>query len=450
MEYQKFSEILQAAEPCASYEGILQAKWSKIPIDTPFKTACGKKLVVLSRGSWNLESGPDFLNAKIALNDKIITGDIEIHVHTSDWKLHGHSKDPAYANVILHVVEEHDSKDFWLPVFLLPKENKLSKVSNLRKESSGICTALFNSLSGEELIKFFQDAGLDRLEKKSKLILSGMIESGTRNAFLAKLFDVLGFKKNRDAFATLFQETVLKYPKDVFNTSFEEILWGESGLLPADSSAMPDQEAASEQLRLWNAWWKIRHDAGEKICWNRSAMRPANTPERRIAALCCFIKKNGTDPLPDWLKMLEGSDSPEVCAEKLCKAFCCDGGFWADRTSFSGKKQEKKSALIGRAKALEIVIDAVLPCLAALAELEGNSRAAGRLRILMKTLPAPEQNSVVRNAAKLWFKEPEETLKLLNDAASRQGIHHIHSEYCAAVFGDCSTCLITRSFRQPK
>ena len=446
MEYQKFSEILQASEPCATYEGILQAKWNRIPLETVFQTVCGKKLIILSRGTWNLESGPDFLNAKISLDGKIITGDIEIHVQTSDWKLHGHSKDPAFSNVILHVVEEHDVRDFRLPVFLLPKENELEKVSAMLQKTSGICSSFFETLSQEQTLKFFQDAGIDRLEKKSKAILSGMIEYGTRNAFLEKLFDVMGFKKNREAFAILFRETVVKYPAEQFNTAFEEILWGESGLLPADHSAMPDQEAANEQLRLWNAWWKLRRDAGEKIHWNRSAMRPANTPERRLAALCEFIRKNGTDPLPGWIKMLEGADSPEACAEKLCKAFTCEGGFWADRTSFHGKKQEKKTALTGKNKALELVIDAALPCLAALAELEGNSRAAGRLRILMKVLPPPETNSVIRKAAVLWFSEPGKTMKLLNNAAARQGIHHIYAEYCGAVSGDCGNCLIKNSF----
>lgn len=446
MEYQKNSEILQVSEPCASYEGILQAKWNKIPVDTIFQTTCGKKLIILSRGIWNLESGPDFRNAKILLDGKTITGDIEIHIHTSDWKLHGHSKDPAFANVILHVVEEHDAPDFWLPVFQFPEENKLEKISNLLKNTNGICTSFFNTLSREQLLKFFQDAGVDRLEQKSKIILSNMIETGTRNAFLAKLFDAMGFKKNREAFAILFRETVEKYPVDQFNTAFEEILWGESGLLPADHFSMPDQAAAEEQFRLWNAWWKLRRDAGEKIKWNRSTMRPANTPERRLAALCEFIRKNGTDPLPGWLNMLEGSETPEKCAEKLCKAFVCDGGFWADRTSFFHKKLEKKSALSGKAKALELVIDAALPCLAALAELEGNSRAAGRLRILMKTLPAPETNSIVRKAAESWFAEPDQALKILNDAAARQGIHHIFAEYCNAVSGDCSSCLIKNSF----
>lgn len=446
MKEQNFSKILSAKEPCASYEGTLQARWTKIPVNTKFKTACGKELVILSRGSWNLESGPDFQNAKISLNGKIITGDIEIHVRTSDWKAHGHSKDPAFANVILHVVEQHDTADFWLPVFLLPNEKSLEKIPVFLKDPAGNCSQFFNSLSPELLQKFFRDAGTDRLEQKSRQILSDMIAQGTEKAFLAKLFDVLGFRKNREGFALLFQETVLKYPEDLFHTAYEEILWGESGLLPADNSKIQDPEAEEEQMRLWNAWWKLRRDAGQKIRWVRSAMRPANTPERRIAALCEFLRKNGTDPLPGWLKMLEGSDSPETCAEKLWDAFCCSGGFWADRTSFSGKKQQKKSALTGKAKALEMVIDAALPCLAALAELEGNSRAAGRLRILMRSLPAPETNSTIRNAANLWFQDPENSLKILDDAAARQGIHHIYSEYCSKASGDCSICLIKNSF----
>jgi hypothetical protein len=285
------------------------------------------------------------------------------------------------------------------------------------------------------------------LEKKSKLILSNMIEKGTRNAFMEKVFDVFGFKKNREAFAVLFRETVLKYPEEQFNTSFEEILWGESGLLPADNTNTADEEAAAEQMRLWNAWWKIRRDAGEKIHWNRSAIRPANTPERRLAALCEFIRRNGTDPLPGWMKMLEGEDSPETCAEKLIQAFQNNGVFWADRTSFHNRKQDKKSALTGRAKALELVINAALPCLAAQAELEGNSRVSSRLRILLKTLPPPEINSIVKKAAERWFTQPETTLKLLNDSASRQGIHHIYSEYCSNISGDCGCCLLKNSFR---
>ena len=448
MEDQNFSEIKTASEPCAAYEGKLQEKWTRIPVKTVFYTVCGKKLIIHSRGTWNFESGPDFKNAKISLDGTILNGDIEIHVKSSDWVRHKHQDDPAFNNVILHVVETFDSREPDIPIFLIPEEDDLKNIPHFCKNPAGRCSDIFQHFSPEELTKFFQDAGLDRMKAKSKLILADMISSGTKEAFLLKFFEALGFRKNKEAFAILFQETVKKYPAEQFETAFEEILWGESGLIPADSSNLPDPEAVTEQQRLWNSWWKLRRDAGQVNHWTRSALRPANTPERRIAALCEFIRKNGTDPLPGWIKMLESSESPESCMEKLCSAFCCDGGFWADRISFKAPKREKKMALSGKGKALELVIDVAIPCLHALAELEGSSRAAGRLAILMKQLPAPESNSVVRNAAKLWFKDSEQALKHLNDAASRQGIHHIYSEYCAPVESDCSVCLIKHSYFQ--
>ena len=126
MEDKNFSEIFSAKEPCASYEGVLQKRWTTIPLDTKFKTVCGKQLIILSRGTWNLESGPDFLNAKISLNDKIITGDIEIHTKTSDWKAHGHSKDPAFANVII------GSRSFHCPLKMKPE--RFPSSSRIRQE----------------------------------------------------------------------------------------------------------------------------------------------------------------------------------------------------------------------------------------------------------------------------------------------------------------------------
>ena len=446
MKDKNFFQINSAAEPCSGYEGKLQSKWNEIPIDTKFRTVCGKELIILSRGNWNFESGPDFINARISLDGKILSGDIEIHIRTSDWNLHGHHNNKSYNNVILHVVEKNDTENFHIPVLCIPNDSKISSVPVYLKDSKGSCISYFRNLQEDQLLGFFQDAGLDRLEKKSKQTLALMIKHGSRHAFFLKLFDALGFKKNRESFADLFRETLEKYPQEQFDTAFEEIIWGESGLLPAESSSCPDIEAKTEQQRLWNKWWKLRKDAGRKIIWNRSFLRPANTPERRIAALCEFIRKNGTDPLPRWIKLLEQSDHPETAAESLCAAFRCSGGFWADRITFSAKPLKRKSALTGNAKALELVVDVALPCLAALAELEGNSRVSGRLRILMKILPAPETNSVIRKTATKWFDSPETVLKLFSDAASRQGMHHIDAEYCSPVSGDCSICLIKNSF----
>ena len=71
--------IVKLSEPCSSYEGVLQERWNRIPLNIPLKMPDSRKLVVLSRGIWNVEAGPDFKTAKIMIDGKVKTGDIEVH-----------------------------------------------------------------------------------------------------------------------------------------------------------------------------------------------------------------------------------------------------------------------------------------------------------------------------------------------------------------------------------
>ena len=57
-------------------------------------------------GDWNLEAGPDFLNAVLLIGKerRRVSGDLEIHIHAGAWNQHGHANDPRYAHVRFHVV----------------------------------------------------------------------------------------------------------------------------------------------------------------------------------------------------------------------------------------------------------------------------------------------------------------------------------------------------------
>ena len=65
-------------------------------------------LKVVSTGWYNKYAGPDFQYAQLVLDDLRWSGAVELHLRSSDWYRHGHQKDPAYDNVILHVVWEDD------------------------------------------------------------------------------------------------------------------------------------------------------------------------------------------------------------------------------------------------------------------------------------------------------------------------------------------------------
>src|SRR5690606_833085 len=89
-----------------------------------FFTSEHESLHINNPGSPNVNSGPDFFNAQIELNGQVWAGNVEIHIKSSDWYAHAHERDPAYDNVILHVVWEHDAEVFRkngtaIPTFIL-------------------------------------------------------------------------------------------------------------------------------------------------------------------------------------------------------------------------------------------------------------------------------------------------------------------------------------------
>lgn len=73
-------------------------------------TTEGDPLQILHPGQWNHHQGPDFLLAQIKIGTTIWAGSVEIHVAASQWHQHGHSNDPNFGKLILHVVWQNDQQ----------------------------------------------------------------------------------------------------------------------------------------------------------------------------------------------------------------------------------------------------------------------------------------------------------------------------------------------------
>src|SRR3954449_10774487 len=57
----------------------------------------GRAIRTVHPGKWNLLGGPDFRAARLCFGDGAeIVGDVEVHLHASDWDAHGHARDAAY------------------------------------------------------------------------------------------------------------------------------------------------------------------------------------------------------------------------------------------------------------------------------------------------------------------------------------------------------------------
>jgi hypothetical protein len=138
----------------------------------------GRKLTIQQVGWHNHESGPDFFNGSIELDGIKWNGNIEIHIKSSDWYAHQHQIDPAYDNVILHVVYQYDKPVIVngeeLPTLELKSyldQNDWSSYDSLIKNQTWIpCEKSIQEVDELFVSMQIENALIERLQRKSMQI----------------------------------------------------------------------------------------------------------------------------------------------------------------------------------------------------------------------------------------------------------------------------------------
>lgn len=114
-----------------------------------------------------------------------LSGDVEFHVRSSDWRMHRHQYDPRYNTVILHAVLVCDDlaptkrqDGVVVPVCSLADVGasmlQPSLPVSLLEESSWPCQRLFPRLTECHIDRLLLDAGLLRFEEKCEYFLEGL------------------------------------------------------------------------------------------------------------------------------------------------------------------------------------------------------------------------------------------------------------------------------------
>ena len=435
----------------------LQCVWFDAALRPPgLRTHDGEPVEVEDPGVWNLEAGPDFLGAALRIGpaQRRLAGDVEVHIHPSAWRAHGHAADPRYRNVRIHVVYQpapFPEADFPPGAVQLALREPLAAVPGFsfdlvdtaaypfaRRPPAPPCLDELRRWSGPDKQALLDAAGQERLRAKAARLAARIAEAGLEQAAYEETLAALGFKQNRRPFrllaAALPVERLRRLAEGDVVAAFA-LLCGVAGLLPATPAPRWEPADAAFHRRAWDTWWKHR-DRLEPVAlardaWQLAGVRPANHPLRRLMAAAALFAPEGGGA-PRWLALAQ--EHPAEFADRFLRDLARLRAPYFDRRAvFGGKTAARASALVGEDRAESLLVNVAVPLLAAAGS------GAAFARGVLEALPAEADNAVVRQTALNLFG-PDHPGSHYRTGLRRQGLIQIFHDYCLNDRSRCAAC----------
>ena len=278
-------------------ENLLHFVWKlKLFSGAQLKSTKGEIIEIISAGNANLNAGPDFLNAKLVINNQLWAGNVEIHLNSSDWYAHNHEIDENYDSVILHVVWEHSVDVFRKsnqPIATLELKNYISKelLDNYQqlfsKNKNWInCEKDIESVDSFILTNWLERLYVERLENKSEQIQNTV--TNLNNNWEAALFVLLaknfGLKINSEAFMNFANSFDFSIVRKVCGNlvQMEALFFGQAGMLSNDYESEYFKNLKKEYHFL-QVKFQLTPISNGQIHFFR--LRPNNFPTIRLSQL---------------------------------------------------------------------------------------------------------------------------------------------------------------------
>ena len=399
------------------------------------KSVNNETIQVVKSGSHNKNTGPDFLNAHLKINNQLWIGNIEIHVKSSDWYIHKHEEDENYDAVILHVVWEHDSNIYMknnlpLPTLVLKSFVEDSLLYNYHalfsKQQNFIpCENQITKIDSFLLKNWLERLYFERLDKKSVLIKELLINS--KNDYEAVLFQLLaknfGLKVNGESFLSLAQSFEFSILRKVrFNElQLSALLFGQAGFLEEESEVVHHRKLKKEYDYLQNKYKLLPLTNG---LFQFFRMRPTNFPTIRISQLVALFYKEENL----FSKLMENNKVEDFY--KLLGVEVND--FWKTHYTFESKSKKSGKRLTKSFIDL-LLINTIIPLKFVYHQSRGDVNQEKIIKLLQQI--KPEKNSIVTKFSGLKI--------VSKNAIESQALLELKNNYC--IKKRCLQCSVGNS-----
>lgn len=385
----------------------------------------GNVIEVIHPGEYNRDSGPDFFNARIRINETEWAGNVEIHIKASHFETHGHDRDHSFDNVILHVVADNDKivRDARglevLTVKIEFDKSLFEKYTELVNNPFIIaCQGKINKLEGFYIRHWLHSLVVERLNEKSEMIKRVLTDTGNdwEETFYRTLSRYFGFRVNTEPFEMLATAIPFKIIRKHLDNRLqvEALLFGTAGMLDEGlfRNALKDEyyKELIREFKILSAKYSPHPIHG--WLWKFSRLRPVNFPTIRISQLAAMLSVTGGL----FSRIIEVKNIRD-----LRKVFDVRASEYWDNHFIFGKKSRTISKNTGTLATDILLINSVIPIIYIYGHSRDTREMCERAISFLEDI-RPEKNTIIEE----WQATGIEAFS----AFDSQALIQLRNEYC--------------------
>jgi hypothetical protein len=415
-------------------EDFLHYLWKFQDFDTRgLLTTEGEAISILKSGFHNSDAGPDFGDARIMIGTQIWAGNVELHLHTSDWNKHKHQNDPAYNNVILHVVYESDRdpilNEAGNPIPTVELKGRFDEYRYWHYEqlvqSKGFipCAKDISDVSNLHRESMLERVLVERITNKASRLkeLLKQNQNNWEETAYQWLSYGFGLKVNAEPMIWLSRalplKLIQKHGGDLH--TIEALVFGASGLL-----GNCETDDYVEELRRTFSFYQKKYSLEplEPSVWKYSKLRPVSFPDQRLAQWASLLANQ-----QHFFSTIIRSGR----MEKLYTYFNQRSSAYFEEHYRLGKESKPHKAAPSQAFIERLIINVIVPFLQLYAQVQDETFYEQRALDLLDQL-APENNSLMEKFKQAGLE--------IDSAFTSQALLELESKYCS--LKKCLTCNI--------